>query len=78
MQNQRLEENGYEPIDFQGMMELPEEDFEAVISTYTEPEPIVEETEEVEDDDELDINEKQEVIDEIEYLENLTNDKYEL
>jgi hypothetical protein len=81
-QNKRLVDNGYEPIDFQGMLQLPQEDFDAVISTYTdEPivsEEVVEETEEVEDDDELDINEKQQVLDEIEYLENLTNDIYEL
>lgn len=82
MQNKRLEENGYEPIDFQGMLQLPEEDFDAVVATYTdEPivtEEVVEPEVEVEEDEELDINEKQEVIDEIKYLENLTNDLYEL
>jgi hypothetical protein len=75
-QNKRLEENGYEPIDFQGMLELPQEDFEAVIATYTEPE--VEQEEQEEDDEILDINEKEEAINEAEYLENLTNDLYEL
>jgi len=79
MQNKRLEENGFEPIDFQGMLQLPQEDFNAIIETYVD-EPVVVEEEQVEpeDDEELDIYEKQEVIDEIEYLENLTNDIYEL
>ena len=75
-QNERLEAGGYEPIDFQGMLQLPQEDFDAVLETYVD-EPIVEEEEPI-DDTELDVDEKQEVLDEIEYLENLTNDIYEL
>jgi DNA primase large subunit len=82
MQNQRLEENGYEPIDFQGMLELPEEEFEELVSTFDIP--VVESNEaiqqevESEEDEILDIQEKEQITNEAEYLESLTSDLYEL